>query len=182
MPPLLSSLEAGLSHAFAYAQDGLQFIVIHTELTRYYLTEALEAAVVKVLLARFGLLRAVFVDDCLGGEVHAGDLARPFTPLFTYLSIPADELEAALLEAEFEVLVILETLFAGQEEVDAEHIVVLLIFRPINAQLFKGCFIAFGPDEAAVVLPVQDVFAALLLAEGDHEDTLFRLFVSQDED
>ena len=111
----------------------LQLVVIHAELTGHNGTEGLQAAVVKVLLTRFGLLRAVFVDDCLGGEVYARDLARPFTSLFTYLSIPADELEAAVLEAEFEVLLILETLFAGQEEVDAEHIVVLLIFRPINA-------------------------------------------------
>ena len=111
----------------------LQLVVIQDELAGHDVTKGLETPKIKVLLARFGLLRAVFVDDCLGGEVYARDLARPFTSLFTYLSIPADELEAALLEAEFEVLVILETLFAGQEEVDAEHIVATLIFRLIDA-------------------------------------------------
>ena len=111
----------------------LQLVVTEAELAGHNVSEGLQAAVVKVLLARFGLLRAVFVDDCLGGEVYARDLARPFTSLFTYLSIPADELEAAVLEAELEVLVILETLFAGQEEVDAEHIVATLIFRLIDA-------------------------------------------------
>ena len=111
----------------------LQLVEIQDELAGHDVSEGLEALKMELLFLELRRICALIVDSIFVGVAEANE---HIVPIFFHVfnpALPTDELEAAVWEAEFEVLVILETLFAGQEEVDAEHIVATLIFRLIDA-------------------------------------------------
>ena len=143
----------------------LQLVEIQDELAGHDVAEGLEARKMELLFVELRRICTLIVDSIFVGVAEANEHIHPIFFHVFNPALPTDELEAAVLELKAKAIVVLVAGLVGKDELYREYVI-------LDTHVVKGVGVAFGSDEVSVVLFLEDVSVALLLAKGDGQDAV----------